>query len=73
LPLPIIGRRQQKSEPYHTMVGFGFLFVQFIGLSLSDCRTICLCYFVFYSFHIKSSYFKKYRVPPPVGDGTLGF
>ena len=26
LPPPLIGWRQQKSEPYHTMVGFGFIF-----------------------------------------------
>ena len=27
LPPPIIGWRQQRSEPYHTRVGFGFIFI----------------------------------------------
>ena len=27
LPPPIIEGQQQKSEPYHTMVGFGFTFI----------------------------------------------
>ena len=27
LPPPNIGWRQQKSKPYHTMVGFGFIFI----------------------------------------------